>query len=309
MTHLLLAMDSEEFKPQQLQTLKDSGYTIKTIDEFDQKTEMDWPEVIVGRNQLDLKKPELFTRLKLIQLTSAGYNKVNVEKATEVGIKVANARGAYSVQIAEYILAKILAVYKNQRLYDSFQIEKEWNRKLHMTSLVGQEVAILGTGSIGQAVAKRLRPFETIITGFNTIGRLDPNFDDAHALSELSEIIHKFDIIVICLPLNDATDQLFDKNLLLKTKETATLINIGRGKIIKEDDLIDILDAHLRAVILDVFEKEPLPQDSPLWSHPKAYVSAHISFNDDSTTETLHTILMDNLIRYIEKEPLNNLIN
>lgn len=305
MTNLLL--QGKPFSDDQTAKLIELGYNIKhfTNNEFDN---LQWPNVIAGSIDIDLKKPQQYPNLKLIQLYSAGFDSVGIEDAKAHGIKVCNARGAYSVQIAEYVVWKLLDVYKNVRVYEKSQQETNWNRDEHMVSLVNQKVAILGTGSIGQEVAKRLVPFQVELIGFNTSGRLDTPFHKAYPLNTLTEQINDYDVVIVCLPLNNDTQHLFNKEMLLKMKETATLINIGRGPIVSEEALVSVLDNHLRGVVLDVFETEPLPKSSLLWKHPKAYITSHVSYIDDRTRLTRGKVLFDNLCRYIQNQPLENVI-
>ncbi|NLC41707.1 MAG: hypothetical protein GX775_02495 [Erysipelothrix sp.] len=303
MTNLFI--QEKYLKPENIQQLEAMGYTVETGSEPSDKA---WPEVLCVGTTLNLKQPQEYTNLKYIQLFSAGYDSVDIEKAHQHGIMVANARGAYSVQIAEYVLARLLSVYKKEREFDSLQKDSTWSQSIQMHSLVDEKVAILGSGSIGQEVAKRLKPFNTDITGFNTSGRVDPHFDHGESLANIHNVIDQFDIVIICLPLNDSTSKLFNKELLLKMKETATLINIGRGPIIVESDLVEVLETHLRAVILDVFEVEPLTKDSLLWNHPKAYLTSHVSYNDNSTSKVRNEIIIGNLERYIDSEPIKNQI-
>ena len=303
MTNLFI--QEKYLKPENIQQLEAMGYTVEAGDEPSDKA---WPEVLCVGTTLNLKKPQEYTNLKYIQLFSAGYDSVDIAKAHQHGIMVANARGAYSVQIAEYVLARLLSVYKKEREFDALQKNSNLSQSIQMHSLVDEKVAILGSGSIGQEVAKRLKPFNTDITGFNTSGRVDPHFDHGESLANIHNVIDQFDIVIICLPLNDSTSKLFNKELLLKMKETATLINIGRGPIIVESDLVEVLEAHLRAVILDVFEVEPLAEDSLLWNHPKAYLTSHVSFNDNSTSKVRNEIIIGNLERYIDSEPIKNQI-
>lgn len=306
MTNLLI--QEKYLIPENIEHLKTLGYNVLPLTP-DMNIDKSWPEVLCVGNSFDLSEPQSYPNLRFVQLFSAGYDKVNIELATKHNIIVSNARGAYSVQIAEYVLARLLSVYKKEREFENLQTSATWNQRIQMKSLVDQKVAILGTGSIGQEIAKRLIPFETHLTGFNTDGRLITYFDEGQKLSQLKDTIQHFDIVIICLPLNNETHYLFNKELLLKMNEEASLINIGRGPIIVEDDLIDILDSHLHAVILDVFENEPLSKDSPLWHHPKAYLTSHVSFNDNTTTTVRNNLIMSNLKNYIEKQSLLNRIN
>lgn len=302
-----LLYQSKPFTTQQLEQLKSWGYTPKQYNP-EETIDYAWPEVISGSIDFDFSKPSQYSNLKLIQLHSAGYDKVSLEDAKNNNISVCNARGAYSIAIAEYVIWRILDVYKNVREYEQLQKDKVWTQSRRMFSLMNKRIAILGTGSIGQEIAKRFKPFHTHLTGFNTNGRSIDHFDETEQLNQLASLINTYDIVIIALPLNDDTKGLFNKELLLKMKPESTLVNIGRGQILVEQDLKEVIDHHLRAVVLDVFETEPLSEDSFLWSHPKAYITSHVSFNDDYTPTTRSAVIMENLRRYAQKEPLINVI-
>ena len=181
-----------------------------------------------------------------------------------------------------------------------------WEKDYNLRELKNKKVAILGYGSIGKEVAKRLKGFDTIIHGYDIYTNRDFNYiDDLVDINQFEVDIKKYDIIIICLPyIKDgvnSTHYYFDKNKLIKLKENAILINVSRGKIIKEKDLIEILKARKDIYAsLDVFEEEPLSKESELWNLGNVLITPHNSFVSDGNQKRLFEIIYNNLKAYIE---------
>ncbi len=277
----------------------------KNTEEVDDPT---WPTVMVGFKFIESQPLDHFTNLRVLQLTSAGYNHLDLEYIKRNKISLHNARGAHSIPIAEYVLGKILEVLKDSRFYQQCQNDKVWDRSKPMKALYQKRAAILGTGSIGQEIAKRLQVFEVETWGFNSDGRAIDYFDHTYPLNQFSDLAKRFDIVILALPLNEQTNKFMNKERLLSIQNEAILINIGRGQLIDEPALIELLDSHFSAVILDVFEVEPLPQESPLWHHPKVIVTPHHSSVDPTSDLKLKQLILDNLTAYMKNEPLINQI-
>lgn len=293
--------DYLEFDQNKINELKQVGYDVK-----DSPTED--LDVLVSSRRKQINNTDNYENLKFIQLTSAGYDFLDTQPLKEKGILLANARGVYSEAIGEFVVARLLQVYQQLRLLEKNQQTLNWDRSLDLVSLKNLKGAILGTGSIGKEVAKRLKVFGPYLEGFNTKGSQHQEFDACYPLEEFDQKAPNYDFVVITLPLNEKTHYYFKKERLLLLKQECVLVNIARGPIINEADLIEIMDSHLLAIVLDVFEKEPLDQNSPLWNHPKMYLSSHISFKNNYYKENIQSLIFDNLVKYIHQEPLTNLI-
>ncbi len=265
-----------------------------------------WPEVIVTYRFTQSQPISKFPNLKYIQTPSAGFNHLDLDYIKENNISLHNARGVHGIAISEYVLGKILEVYKNSKYYQKHQENKTWDGKSFMKALYLRKAAVLGTGSIGQEIAKRLQVFGVEVTGFNSNGRDIEFFDQCHPLTSFSEHAKIYDIVIVALPLNEQTEGFLNRKRLLSMNRDAILINIGRGKLIDEATLISLLDTQFLAVILDVFEVEPLPQESPLWHHPKVTVTPHNSSQDPTTNLMLRNLILDNLSALAKNEELAN---
>lgn len=281
--------------------LEQLGYEIQS--QPDVKT-----EVLVSTNRKVINNINEYPNIRFLQLTSAGYDFLDFTQARQQEVLVSNARGVYSEAIAEFVVARLLQVNQQLRRLDHDQDIRHWNRQVRLNSLINQKGAILGTGSIGKECAKRLKVFGPVLDGYNTKGTTHEEFDQSYPLSEFDLRASEYDFIVITLPLNSDTKHFFNKQRLLSLNKEGILINIARGPIIEENDLGEILDDHLQAVILDVFETEPLSPESSLWNHQKAYLSAHISFKNNYYVENIQNLVVDNLERFINHQELINVL-
>jgi len=300
----ILIADSLHIEKQELESLNKVGY--HTIEVFDKVSESD-ADVIVGSIETDEASLMKFPNLKLLHIPHAGYDRLNLQALKDRGIILVNGKGIFSKPIAEYILGKILVWAKKDHLYYKQQNCKEWIRiSKDVIELGGKTIGILGTGSIGQETARLLQAFGCTVLGVNTNGRSIEYFDETYAMSEMEEVLKCSDVIVCTLPLNEQTYHLLGKKEFLAMKKEALFVNIGRGKEVNELELIEVLDTHLSMVVLDVFEKEPLPQESPLWFHPKVVITPHSSSESDLVERRRTKCIIENLVRFIEKEPLEN---
>lgn len=250
-------------------------------------------------NGLFLYHPiERFKSLKLIQLTSAGFDRVPLDYIQDRGIRICNARGVYSAPMAEFALGGVLQLYKKSRFFMKNQEKCRWEKHRDLQELAGEQVCIVGCGSVGAACAKRFQAFECHVTGIDKILCENPFFDRMLPMEQLDAQLKAADIVVLCLPLTEETRHLMDEKRLGSMKAGAILVNIARGQIVDTKALIRALEEHLGGAVLDVFEEEPLPGDSPLWRMENVILTPHNSFVGDGNPERLSRIIMENLENY-----------
>lgn len=297
------------FNNEQLHQIKNLGYEVSLWEnELEPLPEKLLDSEIVVCNGLflynDISK---FTNLKMVQLTSAGLDRVPVNEIRKRGINLRNARGVYSVPMAEWVILKILEIYKNTRFFEEAQKHSKWIKNRELFELNGKIIGIIGTGSVGVEVAKRAKAFGTTVIGLNTSGSVEDYFEKCMEASELNLFLNNCDIIVLTLPLTDTTKNMINKAALNCMKDDAVLINVSRGGIINETDLLEHLNkGKLKGVSLDVFDKEPLPIHSPLWKHPRVLATPHNSFVSDNVSNRIFNLIYDNLKSFIENKSLKN---
>lgn len=259
------------------------------------------PDTVEGVicNGLFLHHPiERFTSLKFIQLTSAGFDRVPMDHIQEKGIRIYNARGVYSTPMAEFALSGVLQLYKKGCFFWENQKKCRWEKHRELQELAGKQVCILGCGSVGTACAKRFQAFDCHVTGIDKIVCESRFFDRVLPMEQLDTQLKDADIVVLCLPFTEETRHLVDERRLAAMKPGTILVNIARGQIVDTKALIQMLDERLGGAVLDVFEEEPLPGDSPLWQMENVILTPHNSFVGDGNAERLSRIIMENLENY-----------
>lgn len=240
-----------------------------------------------------------FIALKFIQLTSAGYDRVPMDYIQSQGIQMFNARGVYSVPMAEFAISGVLQLYKQSKFFAENQRLHRWEKHRDLRELAGQTVCIVGCGSVGQACAKRFGAFDCQVLGVDLYPAETDGFTQVNHLSQLQETIAISDVVVLTLPLTAETKHLFNQETIQQMKPGAVLVNIARGGIVDTSVLIQALQSgHLSGAVLDVFEEEPLSQDSPLWEMEQVILTPHNSFVSPRNVKQLQKHVFQILLKY-----------
>ncbi|MEU0250280.1 D-2-hydroxyacid dehydrogenase [Streptomyces sp. NPDC006235] len=226
------------------------------------------------------------------------------------GVVLTNARGVYDEPTAEYVLGLILALAKDFPGTWEHQRRREWRPRLS-DGITGRTVLVWGTGPIGRAIARLLGAVGMRVCGAGRKARTDdPDFGTVHGPTTVTPALGKADYVVLAAPLTKDTRGMVDASVLAAMKPGARLINVGRGGLVDEEALIDHLAAgRLAGAALDVFGREPLPAESPLWDLPGVMISPHTAGETTSEREALVEVFLDNLTRHIEGRPLRNVVD
>ena len=258
-------------------------------------------EGMIGNSLLYYTGHEGFTSLKYLQITSAGLDRVPLEWVRERGIRLYNAEGVYSGPMAEWTLMRILELLRRVPQDLRVQLAGEYKRDFKWQELAGKKVFLAGFGAYGREIAKRLRPFGAELTVFNRSKKDDPNVDIFLPLTELKERLPEADILVLALALTAETRHFIDADAFARMKNGAFLVNASRGPIVDEAALVTALtDGTLAGAALDVFEKEPLAPDSPLWKLDNVLLSAHNSYYGNNNHRRMMEVVLRNLKAYGE---------
>lgn len=241
---------------------------------------------------------DCFPSLRYIQLTSAGYDRVPMGEIAERGIKIFNAKGVYSVPMAEFAICGVLQLYKQSRFFLRNQQQHRWEKHRGLLELCSKTVCIVGIGSVAKACAERFRVFGCSVLGVNIRPRPCDYFEHVYGMHELDQVLKLADIVVLAVPLTDQTRHLMNAARLRIMKPGALLVNLARGAIVDTEALLEVLDTHLGGAILDVFEKEPIDAASPLWDKDNVLITPHNSFVGDGNQERLLNVIMENLAEY-----------
>ncbi len=240
-----------------------------------------------------------FKNLRMVQTTSTGVDRLPIEYMEKQRIMYYNAKGVYSIPMAEWVVMSILQICKNAYVFFKKQQEHRWEKDRSLMELTGKKVCIIGYGDVGRETAKRLSVFGTEITAVN---RSRVEEDGAISrwlpLSRIDEALSDADIVILCIALTDETRGLLNEDRLRLMKQGSILVNAARGTLIDEKALISCLkEGKFRGVALDVFETEPLPSESELWEMPGGIISPHNSFVGDQTRERMFDLICENLKR------------
>lgn len=279
-----------------IEELKQMGHSVVFMQQEKDAMPCDygWVEGVIC-NGLFLSHPiEQFHNLKYIQLTSAGFDRVPMEYVKAHGIQIYNARGVYSIPMAEFAVAGVMQLYKQTAFFWNNHQKHIWEKHRGLLELYGKTVCIVGCGSVGTECAKRFKAFGCRILGVDLFPREDEYYEKMIGLNQLDAVLEQADIVVLTLPLAEETYHLMNHKRLNKMKDGAVLVNIARGAVIDAEALIKEMD-RLGGAVLDVFEEEPLKKNSPLWKLEKVIVTPHNSFVGEGNGERLAKVIVNNL--------------
>jgi phosphoglycerate dehydrogenase-like enzyme len=246
-------------------------------------------------------------KLKWIQVMGAGVEKFTKEIVLPEGVILSRVNTYFGYKIAEYVFAYLLAICQRVQTVEENKKKKLW-RQLDLEWLQGQHMGIVGTGAIGSEMAKKAISFGMTVSGCDLSTGERPFFDSMYPIDELSDFIAKMKYVVICLPLTRETEGLFGIEEFKRMRMDAYIINTARGAIIRERDLVKALkEGMIRGAILDVFEQEPLPHDSPLWEMGNVIITPHHA--GPSIPREIVEFFLGNLDRYNRGEKLEGLVD
>jgi phosphoglycerate dehydrogenase-like enzyme len=239
-------------------------------------------------------------RLRLVQLISAGAD--SVIPHVPPGVTLCCARGAHDASVAEWIMAMILAQVRQLPGFMAAQQAGAWEFTL-VEPLAGRTVLIVGYGSIGQAVERRLAPFDVVVERIARHPR-----PGVHGIGDLPSKLPGADIVVLLVPLTAATEGLADARFLGLMRDHALLVNAARGPIVDTGALLaELRSGRLRAA-LDVTDPEPLPAGHPLWSAPGVLLTPHVAGGTTAARPRIAAVVRDQLARYAAGRPLLHVV-
>ena len=253
---------------------------------------------LVGRT---LKSPSA----RWVQVFSAGIDAPIFRTILEKGLRMSRS-SAQAIPIAEYVVAHALSLQLPIEQQAALQRERTW-KSTPYRELARTRWVLVGYGNIGREIAKRIKPFGVDLTVVRHSPGAAELADRTLTLKELPGVLPEADVVVLAPALNDETRGMCDDGFFKAMKPGSILINIGRGGLVDEAALRAGLDRDQPAhAVLDVFQTEPLPADSWFWDHPKVRVSAHTSNSGDGNAARGDELFLENLRRYLAKEPLLN---
>ncbi len=245
-------------------------------------------------------------RLQWVHALSAGVDGLmSVAELRARRTRLTSTKGIHGLPIAEHTLAMILAFARGFHVLRNQQRAKEWKKYLAADEIQGKTVGILGLGNIGRIVAEKCKLMGMRVIALDIQPIADKSVERCYAFGEAATLAQQSDYVVITLPLTPDTRHLVGEKFLLAMKRTAYLINVARGPIVDEPALVAALKrGAIAGAGLDVYEVEPLPASSDLWTLPNVIISPHMSAISPYYMDRAVAVFCDNLVRYAQGKPL-----
>jgi phosphoglycerate dehydrogenase-like enzyme len=256
------------------------------------------------------KFPCAAPRLKMLFLTSAGLDRLAPFDWLPPDVALMNNAGVHAAKAGEFAIMSVLMLACRVPEMVTNQRAGHW-RKLWGTTLSGRHVTIVGLGSLGGAAAMQASRFGMNVTGVRATRKPHPYCTEVVALTDLDHSLERTEFLVLACPLTDATRGLINRERLQFLPRGAGVVNIGRGALIDQDALCDLLDdGHLSGAVLDVFTPEPIPPGHRLWNTPNLIISPHTSADDPVTYNPRSLdLFFDNLRARRDGKPMPNLFD
>jgi D-3-phosphoglycerate dehydrogenase len=249
-------------------------------------------------------------RLQWIQSSAAGLDHCLDPAVVESEIMISSASGVLADQVAEHTMCLIGAVLRRLPLFLEAQGRREFVRR-PTRDLHGATVGIVGFGGVGRRLAELLAPYRVRIVATDYFPVDPPDHVEAvWPREKLPQLLAESDVVVLCLPLTVETRCLIDKNKIESMKPQSVLVNVCRGPVVVEDDLVAALrSGHISAAAIDVTCAEPLPAESSLWDAPNLLITPHVAGQAATRIDRMTRFFCENLSRYQQGQPLVNLVD
>ena len=239
--------------------------------------------------------------LRVLQLPSAGSD--GWAGLVPAHVAVADARGVHDAATSEWVLAAILAQLRNLPALQRAQRAGIW-RHGSSPGLRGRRVLLIGAGSIGSAVARRLAPFEVELT---EVARTARPAEGVHGVDEVPALLPRADVVIVLVPLTTETRGLVDRDFLAALPDGALVVNASRGPVVDTAALLNEVNAGRLTAALDVTDPEPLPPGHPLWWAEGVLITPHVGAFTEDLLDRVYALVAEQVDRYLAGRPLRNL--
>ena len=265
--------------------------------------------VVVNKTLMDAHTLRLANHLKYIGLFATGYNNIDIEYCRRHGITVCNAGSYSTAAVAQHTFALILEHFNNIARYDQYVQDGRWKRSptfspfvYPLNELAGKTLGIVGLGAIGTAVARIANAFDMNVIAFNRSRKQVPGVTQV----DFETLLSQSDVITVHCPLNEDSENLFNKNTFSKMKKGALFVNTARGGVMSEEDLYEALQSgHLGGACIDTLRVEPMEEDCVLMKAPNCITTPHIAWAPVETRQRLMNIVKTNIQNFLGGSPTN----
>ncbi|ALC80222.1 MULTISPECIES: D-2-hydroxyacid dehydrogenase [Bacillus] len=305
------AMESESI--QKVKEIAPDWEVISGKEQSDWENDIKEAEIIVGwRKGLDELCLTPDSKLRWLQSWSAGINYLPLEKLAEKNVNLTNASGVHAYPISETIFALMLSLTRKIHTYIRNQASKTWDEADIKLEIHHKTIGIIGIGAIGKETAKIAKAFNMTVLGVRNSNKPEEYVDEMYTTDELHSVLPRCDYVVVTLPLTADTHHLFSYEQFKQMKPSAFFINIGRGELANEKELIQALqDQQIAGAGLDVFSTEPLEENNPLWDMANVIITPHTAgLTEFYEKRVVEDIFLPNLTAYLDGDtPHVNLID
>jgi phosphoglycerate dehydrogenase-like enzyme len=251
-------------------------------------------------------------KLRWIHSPAAAVHQLMFPELVNSGITLTNAREAHGPVVAEHVIAQIFALAKKIPDAVRLQQKREWGQQRmwdelpRVREIAGATVGLIGLGSIGRSVARSAKALGMRVIAAREHAEKGSEVADAvYGPTETDEIFRQADYVVLAAPITESTKGIANAERLSLMKPDACLINVGRGPLVDETALATALrEKKIGGAALDVFPKEPLPPESPLWDLPNLLITPHTAALTEKLWERHYALFSENLRRYLNNQPL-----
>lgn len=248
--------------------------------------------------------------VRWLHVPSAGVERFLLPSLRSRGVLVTNSADAYAVPVSEWVLHALLMVVKRAVGVLAAQQARVWQGDLVLDELAGRTLTVVGTGTIGRAVAQRASAFGMRVWGVNRGGRFVDGFERVVGWSSAGDVFRGSDFLVLALPFTARTQGLFGRSELAALPGHCWVVNVGRGQVVDESALIAALcSGAIGGAVLDVFAEEPLPPTSVLWGLPNVVVVPHLAGSSPQTMGRIVDGFVRNLGLFVSGAPLVNVVD
>ena len=313
MPAIAIGLNQDAFKPEQLEELKTLSAAYDVLFGREEKEINQHREAIEIAFHLPQAQVASLPNLRWFQQWGAGADWLQrYPELKNSKLIITKASGVHPVQITEHVFALLLAFARQLPKSFATQQKSHWRKFSHdeVFELADKTMLILGVGAIGERIARVAQAFGMKLFGIKRQAKPVAGIERMLAPADLHRVLPEADVVVITLPLTPETRNFISRKELELMKADACLINIGRGGLIDEDALLNVLkQGKLRGVGLDVFEQEPLASTSPLWQQERVIITSHYAGLSPNYHKRVIRLFLENLKRYRAKEALLNVVD
>lgn len=304
-----IPMDSQQKKA--LAAIAPEAQVVYTTAEAVTQAQVSQAEILLGNVPIPLLRQA--DKLKWLQLNYAGSDNYAAPGVLPEGVLLTNASGAYGLAISECMLAGIFKLIKRLDQYQRNQDAHIWRNEGEVSSIEGSTTLVVGFGDIGSSFAQRMHALGSTVIGIRRNITDKPDYVSAlYQMDALDQLLPLADFVSLSLPNSPQTQKVIGAKQLAEMKDSALLVNVGRGSAVDTDALVDALNAgQIGGAVLDVVHEEPLPPEHPLWDAPHLVLTPHVTgnYNLPETLRRVVNIALRNLAAYQNGQPMESVVD